>query len=121
LNNGYSDWIIAETQFDESVSRQSNWSPEPLRTISNSTSQNGSTISTNLIKSNAWDESEDVRKNMKRLILDFLILLISYSIVRSRIFAYCRPILLGLIFSLVLGGVALAAILTLWLTSSKII
>lgn len=57
MNNVNSDWTIEKSQIDQSVSRQSNWSPEPVRTIS-----------AKLAKSNAWDESTDDQSNMKKYI-----------------------------------------------------
>ncbi len=66
MNSVNTDSKITESQLNRNVTQQSNWEAEPLRTISYPTSQIQSTISTNLVKTDAWNELVDVQTDVKK-------------------------------------------------------
>jgi hypothetical protein len=63
-----SDWTTIDMKFDQSVARQSAWSPEPVRTISSANAQIGPSISTSIDKSNGLSEPIDVTSNVDKYI-----------------------------------------------------
>ncbi|CAF3761092.1 unnamed protein product, partial [Rotaria sordida] len=89
------------SNFGQNVPRNSIWSSKPVRTNSNLSFQHISSISTSLVKSDAWNESINIHSNSKK----------------SFISPYYRIILIGLGVSLLVGRITLATITIVWLKS----
>ncbi|CAF5062720.1 unnamed protein product, partial [Rotaria magnacalcarata] len=93
------DWNNKNSQFNQNIPQRSNWLSENVQIVSKSSSQDESCISASSVKSNAWSNSTNVYTNADKSIK------ISYS----------RPVLKGLILSLLVGCIVLATVITIWL------